>query len=105
MAQLGFNYSRQGSTNACSIPSRPRRLVSRLLRSLLHHLRQASLQLGHSLGSIRRAMASRSTRPRRSLRELSRSSSNNTHGNRCPCSKRNSEAIQAKKVVDWLNSH
>jgi hypothetical protein len=37
MAQLDYNYSRQGST---SIPSRPRRLVSLLLRSALQDLRR-----------------------------------------------------------------
>jgi hypothetical protein len=57
MVRLGFNCSRQGSTNACSIPSRPQRLVSRRLRRVLprhrRHHRRASLVRGRSRGTTR----------------------------------------------------
>lgn len=100
MVRLAFNCSRQGSTNACNIQSRLRRLVSRrLLRVLLRlrrHRRRASLLPGRNRGTTRRGI-SRSTRRRVSRRGHSLSSSNSIHGNRCPCSKRNSESIQAKK--------
>ena len=65
MAQSGYNYSRQGSTNAYSIPSRLRRVLNQLLCTVLQcllHLRFRARLLGYNHWTIRRALASPGTR-------------------------------------------
>jgi len=101
---LDFNYWRQGSTSACNIPNRRPRHVNRRPHIAPHqrehhppyHHHRPSLLLGHRRGTIRRGMGNRSTR-RRDTRHRRSHRNSNTQASKYRCTRRNFEAIEAKK--------